>query len=160
MNARSNETPANGAAPSTDDRTAERATKVARVIRRASIGAAAFGVILSPIPLADELVLLPAYAVLSARIARARGLELRAIPWRPIGLTALAGLGVRAAVNLTVSYIPFVAAAANAASAVALTQFFGRYVDAACQGALEGHVTHPLGWRKIVESIRPRPSRA
>jgi len=35
-------------------------------------------------------------------------------------------------VNLTVAYIPGVAAVANAVSAVALTQFLGRYIDGAC----------------------------
>lgn len=111
---------------------------VARAIRGASIAAGALGVVLSPIPLADELALLPVYGVLTAKIARARGVRLQAVPWRPIALTTLAGLGARAAVNLTVSYIPFVAAAANAASGVALTRFLGRYVDAACDTARKG----------------------
>jgi uncharacterized protein (DUF697 family) len=127
---------------------------VARAIRSASITAAALGVVLSPIPLADEIALLPVYGVLTARIARSRGVELRAVPWKPIALTAIAGLGARAAVNLTVSYIPFVAAAANAVSGVALTRFFGRYVDAACETARSGGETTPLGVKDIAESLR------
>jgi uncharacterized protein (DUF697 family) len=106
---------------------------VDRLIRRASILSAALGVVLSPIPLADELLLLPIYGVMTARIARQRGLAAKGIPWRPVMATAAAGLAARAAVNVTVSYIPGVAAFANAVSAVALTQFFGRYVDGACK---------------------------
>src|ERR1019366_6955722 len=106
---------------------------VDRLIRRASILSAALGVVLSPIPLADELLLLPIYGVMTARIARQRGLAAKGIPWRPVMATPAAGLAARAAVNVTVSYIPGVAAFANAVSAVALTQFFGRYVDGACK---------------------------
>ena len=105
---------------------------VERLIRRTSIVTAVFGVVLSPIPLADELLLLPIYGVMTARIAKDHRLSSRLIPWRPVLATAVAGLAARAAVNVTVSYIPGVAAFANAVSAVALTQFFGRYVDDAC----------------------------
>ena len=127
-----------------------------RTIRRATMASVAIGVVLSPIPLADELVFLPGSGVLAAKIARAHGLQLVDVPWRPIALTALAGLGARAAVNVTVSYIPFVAAAANAASAAALTRFFGRYVDTACENAAQGRETQALGWRDIVDSLRPK----
>jgi uncharacterized protein (DUF697 family) len=133
---------------------------VTAVIRRAAVIAAAVGVVLSPIPLADEIVLFPGYGLLTATLARSRGVALRRVPWRPIALTALAGLGARAAVNLTVSYIPFVAAVANAASAAALTTVLGRYVDAACVGAAEGRTVEALGWKDIVEALGVRPSPA
>jgi len=144
----------------TREPTVDRAADVARTIRRATIASIAVGVILSPIPLADELVLLPGYGVLTARIARAHGLSLAEVPWRPIAVTAVAGLGARAAVNVTVSYIPFVAAAANAASAVALTQFMGRYVDTACENASQGRATEALGWKEVVDRIRATRSGA
>jgi uncharacterized protein (DUF697 family) len=128
---------------------------VERIIRRTSIVTGALGVILSPIPLADELLLLPIYAVLSAKIGKDHGLAAGAVPWKPICATAIAGLAARAAVNVTVSYIPGVAAAANAATAVALTQFFGRYVDDACAHP-EG--AKPLGVKDVIERIRPKRS--
>jgi uncharacterized protein (DUF697 family) len=108
-------------------------SNVDRVVRRTSVLTAALGVILSPIPLADELLLLPIYGVMVARIGKAHGLSSGQIPWKPVVATAVAGLAARAAVNVTVSYIPGVAAVANAVSAVALTRFFGRYVDGACR---------------------------
>jgi uncharacterized protein (DUF697 family) len=126
---------------------------VEKLIRRTSIATGALGVIFSPIPLVDELLLLPIYAVMSVRIGRDHSLDARAMPWRPICATAIAGLAARAAVNVTVSYIPGVAAAANAVTAVALTQFFGRYVDEACAHP-EG--AKPLGVQDVIERIRPR----
>ncbi|MEO6420934.1 MAG: hypothetical protein ABIP39_16090 [Polyangiaceae bacterium] len=98
------------------------------------------GVVLSPIPLADELALLPVYGLMTSRIGTHHGLERSEVPWRPIALTAFAGLAARAAINLTVSFIPGVAAVANAASAAALTELFGRYVDTACQNPADAHI--------------------
>jgi len=150
---------ANGSSgPSSPDISPDEARKIelARLLRRASFTAGALGVVLSPIPLADELVLVPIYGVLTARIARSRGITMSAVPWRPIALTAFAGLAARAAVNLTVSYIPGVAAVANAASAVALTRFFGRYVDEACETASQGGETKPMGVKDFAEALRTR----
>src|SRR5215472_6997913 len=106
---------------------------VQRVVRRTSILTAGLGVILSPLPLADELLLLPIYALMTRRIGKEHGLPAAQIPWKPVTATAIAGLAARAAVNITVSYIPGVAAVANAISAAALTQYFGRYVDGVCE---------------------------
>ena len=124
---------------------------VAVVIKRTSIVGAVLGVVFSPIPLIDELLLMPVYAVMTSRIARAKGLPSSRIPWRPIMSTAVAGLSARAAVNLTVSYIPFVSAAANAVSAVALTQFLGRFIDGACD---EPERANAVSFREILEDLR------
>jgi uncharacterized protein (DUF697 family) len=105
---------------------------VARVVRRTSFVAGALAVVLSPIPLADELALLPVYGVMASRIGKIHGLRARDLPWRPIATTTIAALAARAAINVTVSYIPGVAAVANAVSALTLTQLLGRYVDDAC----------------------------
>jgi uncharacterized protein (DUF697 family) len=130
--------------------------KVDRMIRRTSFVTAALGVILSPIPLADELLLLPVYALLTTRIGREHGLGRQDIPWRPVAATAVAGLAARGAVNLSVSYIPGVAAVANAVSAVALTQFFGRYVDAACADPASARA---FSMQEVLATLR-RPAQA
>lgn len=106
--------------------------EVKKTIRRTSIATSIIAVVLSPIPLADELLFLPIYAFMTSRIAKAHGLARGMIPWKPVLSTAIAALTARATVNITVSYIPGVAAVANAASAVVLTELFGRYVDASC----------------------------
>jgi uncharacterized protein (DUF697 family) len=125
--------------------------RVERIIRRTSLLTAALGVVLSPLPLVDEVLLLPIYGVLVSRIGKDHDLAFRQVPWKPICATALAGLTARAAVNLTVGYVPGVAAAASAVSAIALTRFFGRYVDEAC-----AHPAHakPLGVQEVVNHIR------
>ena len=108
--------------------------QVKRVIWRTTIASGTLGVLLSPIPLADELLLVPIYGVMTARIARARGLGLTRVPWKPIGKAVLAGLAARAAANVSFALIPGVAAVANAVSAVALTKLLGDYADKTCRG--------------------------
>ena len=116
-----------------------------------SVVTAGIGAVLSPIPLADEIVLVPIYGVLTWRIARVHHLAFRAIPWKPIWKTALAGLAARAAANITVAYIPGVAAAANAATAAALTELFGSYVDTACANPLDAR---PLLVKDILAQLK------
>jgi uncharacterized protein (DUF697 family) len=113
----------------TDDPT----KRVKRVILQTTVASAALGVVLSPIPLADELLLVPIYGVMTARIGRARGVGVTNVPWRPIGTAILAGLAARAAANVGFAFIPGVAAVANAISAAALTKILGEYADAACR---------------------------
>jgi uncharacterized protein (DUF697 family) len=124
---------------------------VERLIRRTSLLTAGLGVVFSPIPLIDELLLFPIYGVLASRISKDHGLAFGQVPWKPIATTAVAGLAARAAVNVTVSYIPGVAAVANAVSALALTQFFGRYVDEACAHPTEAR---PLSVQEVVSHFR------
>jgi uncharacterized protein (DUF697 family) len=107
--------------------------EVERTIHRTSLVAAVIGAVLSPIPLADEIVLVPVFALLTRSIARSHGLARQEIPWRATVGTAVAGLGARGVLNLSVSFIPGVAAVANAASAALLTELVGAYIDSACE---------------------------
>ena len=108
-------------------------TQVKSVVWQTTLASAALGVVLSPIPLADELVLVPVYGIMTARIARAHGLGLTAVPWKPIFLAVTAGLASRAAANVVFAFIPGVAAVANALSAAALTRTLGGYADTRCR---------------------------
>lgn len=108
------------------------AVQVRRVVRTTSIVSAALGVVLSPIPFADELLLIPIYGVMSARIGKARGLGLGKVPWRSIASATMTGLVARAAFNVSFAFIPGVAAVSNAITAAALTGVLGRYADLAC----------------------------
>jgi uncharacterized protein (DUF697 family) len=122
-----------------------------QTVRRTSLVAGAIAVVLSPIPLADEIALMPVFGVMAARIGKGRGLAPRDIPWRPIGATAIAALAARAAVNVTVSYIPGVAAVANCISAVTVTHMLGSYIDDACADPANAH---PLTVREVSERLR------
>jgi uncharacterized protein (DUF697 family) len=123
--------PANSACPPKAGPREHEDERVKSVIRQTTVASAALGVVLSPIPLADEILLVPMYGVMTVRISRARGKVLRAVPWRPIGKAVLAGLAARAAANVSFAFVPGVAAVANALSAAALTKLVGDYADAA-----------------------------
>lgn len=127
-----------------------------RAIRRASTAAAGISVVLSPIPLADELALVPLYAWLTLRIARVSGKTAKEIPWRPLAKTAFVGLVIRGGIDATVAAIPGVAAVINASTAVALTEIYGACVDYVCH---DPSPTTTLGFREIVEALRTRNAR-
>jgi hypothetical protein len=103
------------------------------IVRASGFGAAAVAAILSPIPLADELVLAPGLLGIATVVGRDRGLGLAQLPWRALTATAAAALAARAALNLAVAAIPGVAAAANAATAFALTRAYADWADRACR---------------------------
>ncbi|HWE22505.1 MAG TPA: hypothetical protein VG496_01070 [Myxococcales bacterium] len=122
-----------------------------RVVHGTSVMAAGVGALLSPLPLVDELVLAPAYGAMSWRIGRLHALPFASIPWRPITRTIVNGLLARAAANLVVAFVPGVAAAANAMTAAALTEWLGGYVDDAC-AAPSGVKAATIG--EILSSLR------
>ena len=124
---------------------------VRRLVARTSYLTGALAVVLSPIPLADEVALLPVFGVMTGRIAKTHGLKLREVPWRPIARTTVAALAARATVNVAVSYIPGVAAVANAASAVTVTRMLGSYIDGAC---VEPSLARPLSVRDIIDRMK------
>jgi uncharacterized protein (DUF697 family) len=106
--------------------------QVQKLVARTSYVTGAIAVVLSPIPLADELAFIPVFGVMASRIAKTHGLGWKEVPWRPIAATTVAALAARATINVAVSYIPGVAAVANAVSAVTVTRMLGGYVDEAC----------------------------
>jgi uncharacterized protein (DUF697 family) len=124
---------------------------VRRLVSRTSFVTGALAVVLSPVPLADEIAFLPVFGVMAARIAKAHGLAVKDVPWRPIAATTVAALAARATVNVAVSYIPGVAAVANAVSAVTVTRLLGSYVDEACQ---EPAVARPLSLKDIAARMK------
>jgi uncharacterized protein (DUF697 family) len=124
---------------------------VKKLIHRTSAVAAGISVVLSPIPLLDEVVLLPAYGIFTARIASRHGLGMAQIPWRPIWKSAFAGLLARGVVNIGVAFVPGVSAVAGAATAAALTEIFGHYVDEACR---EPATAMPLTIRGVIATLK------
>jgi uncharacterized protein (DUF697 family) len=115
-------------------------TLVQRIIDQTSAVAAGAAVLLSPVPFADEALLMPLLGAMTFRIGRAHGLRWNQVPWKAVTKTAAGGLLARATVNLGVSYVPFVAAVANAASAATLTGAFGVYADRACKEPAQAHL--------------------
>jgi uncharacterized protein (DUF697 family) len=130
---------------------------VRKLVARTSYVTGALAVVLSPIPLADELALLPVFGVMTGGIAKTHGLKLGDVPWRPIATTTVAALAARATLNLAVSYIPGVAAVANAVSAVGVTRLLGRYVDDACA---DPGGARPLSAKEILARMTKRAPEA
>jgi hypothetical protein len=130
--------------------------RVARLVHRTGLVNAAIGAVLSPIPLADEIVLFPIFGWLTGRIARLHELPDERIPWGPIRATRVAALVARAGLNVTVAYIPGVAAFANAVSAFAVTELVGRYVDELCR---DPEAARAMTVQDIVEKLREKLKR-
>jgi uncharacterized protein (DUF697 family) len=138
------------AATPRDERSRAIATRTAAL-------AGALGALLSPIPLADELVLVPVYAFMASRIGRVHRLTLRKIPWRPLARTTVTALGVRAGLNLAFALLPGVAAVANATSAVTLTMLLGKWFDEACSDPANAEAISPAA---ILASLEQTIERA
>lgn len=109
--------------------------KVRVTIRVTGLTATALGVVLSPIPFADELLLVPVYGAMTFAIGAANGVGVAEVPWRKVGGAIAGGLAARAVANLAFAFIPGVSALSNAVSAAVLTEALGRYVDGVCQKA-------------------------
>jgi len=122
---------------------------VRALIHRASIVSATIGVVLSPIPLLDELALIPVFAAMTKRIARLHAVA--RVPWRPIVKSAAVGLVARGIVIFPFSPVPGVSAAVDAATAAALTEILGEYVDAVCR---DPETAKPLKVREVADMIQ------
>ena len=105
------------------------------VVRATGLTSMALGVVLSPIPLADEIMLVPIYGGMATAIGVVHGVAPWALPWRKVGRAVVGGLVVRAAANIGFAFVPGVAAVANAISAAVLTEVLGRYIDGLCREA-------------------------
>ena len=124
---------------------------IERAVLAFSILAAGIGAILSPIPFADELVLVPVYGAMASKIAGALKLGLRQAPWKPIARATLTGLAARATINLAFGFIPGVAAVANGTSAAVLTRLLGAYYEAVCVDPIG---TAPLRFKNVIDALR------
>jgi uncharacterized protein (DUF697 family) len=121
------------------------------LVHKTSIANATIAVVLSPIPLVDELILMPVFGVLGARIAKRHQVAKGKTPWRPMMKSAAVGLVARALVNVTVAAVPGVSAAVGAATAVALTEILGEHFDTACA---DPEHAKALAVREVVDMLK------
>ena len=103
-----------------------------KLVHKWSAVSAGIGVVFSPVPLLDEIALFPFYSVFARKIAKRHELTWKQTPWRPILKTTAAGLVARAGVNVALAALPGVSAVWGAATAAALTELLGPYIDHAC----------------------------
>jgi len=102
-----------------------------RLTHRFTAGVAAVGFVVEPIPLLDEMLMIPMQYVLAGSIARARGEKLSSVPWARASLIIWGGVGLRSVSELLFSLVPVVGPASNAALALVTTEVLGHYVDGA-----------------------------
>jgi uncharacterized protein (DUF697 family) len=82
-----------------------------------------------PVPALDELVVIPMHYYLVMRLARARGVATLNLPWRNIQSIIWYGAGARLVVNVSFGLVPVAGAVVNSITAIALTEYLGRYMD-------------------------------
>jgi len=127
----------------------EMADDVRALVHKTSIASATIGVVLSPVPLLDEIVLVPVFAAMTKRIARRHALA--RVPWSPVVKSIVIGLVARGVVIIPFAPVPGVSTAVDAATAVALTEILGEYVDAVCR---DPSSAKPLKVREVVAMIQ------
>jgi uncharacterized protein (DUF697 family) len=97
--------------------------------------AAVIAFITQPIPAGDEIIVIPIHYSLCVKMARKRGFSVLKLPWRSIQRVIWYGAAARLVVNFSLGLLPFIGAFSNAITAIALTEYLGRYLDLA--------ITHP-----------------
>jgi uncharacterized protein (DUF697 family) len=82
-----------------------------------------------PVPALDELVVVPLHYSLCLKLARARGVKAKALPWKQLRRIIWYGAGARLVANFSLGLVPVVGMFSNAITAVVLTEFLARYLD-------------------------------
>jgi uncharacterized protein (DUF697 family) len=103
--------------------------KSRRITRVYSGVAAVTAFIAQPIPGGDELIVVPVQYALCVRLARARGVPVRKLPWRSIQKIIWYGAAARLVANFSMIVVPVVGAFANSITAVVLTEFLAKWLD-------------------------------
>jgi uncharacterized protein (DUF697 family) len=106
------------------DRKARRSTNLTSGV------AACVSFLVAPIPAADELVVIPLHMRLARKLAKQRGVKKEELPWKQIKQVVWWGAGARLIGNIALGEIPLVGGLANAFTAVVLTEFLSRWMDA------------------------------
>jgi len=92
--------------------------------------AAVTAFVTQPIPGGDELLIVPVQYALCARLARARGVSVFKLPWKSIQRIIWYGAAARLVTNFSLIVVPFLGAFGNSITAIALTEFLARWLDA------------------------------
>jgi uncharacterized protein (DUF697 family) len=84
-----------------------------------------------PVPMLDELIVVPIHYALCVKVARARSFSILKLPWKPIKKIIWYGAAARLVGNFSLGLVPVVGMFSNAITAIALTEYLGRYLDEA-----------------------------
>jgi uncharacterized protein (DUF697 family) len=129
---------------------------IRRLTNKYSAVAAVISFITQPIPGADELIVVPIHYGFSVSLTRRRGAPLRRAPWLQVSKIIWGGATVRLFANFTLGLVPVAGLFSNAITAIALTEFLGRYLDA----ALSSEAPPPAVSLKTIRDALRNPRRA
>jgi len=82
-----------------------------------------------PVPVLDELIVVPLHYRLIRRLAEERGVSPKTLPWPQLRRIIWYGAAARLVGNLSVGFVPVVGMFSNAITAIALTEYLARYLD-------------------------------
>lgn len=100
-----------------------------KIVNRLSGVSAVAAFVSQPIPALDELIVVPIHYWLCVRVARARGVSIRKLPWPQLKRIIWYGAAARLVANFSLGLVPVAGMFANAVTAIALTEYLGRYLD-------------------------------
>lgn len=103
--------------------------KTRKLTNRCSGIAAVASFFAQPIPAADELIVVPIHYFLVTRMAKARGVKKRNLPWKSIKKIIWYGAGARLVFNFSLGLIPVFGAFSNSVTAIALTEYLAQWLD-------------------------------
>jgi uncharacterized protein (DUF697 family) len=103
--------------------------KTRRITNTYSGVAAVVAFFTQPVPLLDEVIVVPIHYGLTVRLARSRGVSVFKLPWRSVQRIIWYGAGARLVTNMSLGLVPVVGAFANSITAIALTEFLARWLD-------------------------------
>jgi hypothetical protein len=104
----------------------EVARKLTTRYARLSVG---LGLLFTPLPMLDEVVVVPLHYALCRRLAKERGVKSKDLPWKQLRRIIWWGAGARTALAASLSPIPVAGTVANWVTAYALTEFLSSYLD-------------------------------
>ena len=81
------------------------------------------------VPTLDELIVVPMHYRLVRRVATERGVPTKSLPWTQLRRIIWYGAAARLVGNISIGIVPVVGMFTNAITAVALTEYLGRYLD-------------------------------
>jgi uncharacterized protein (DUF697 family) len=148
-----------------------------RLTRYYSGASAVAAFVTQPVPMLDELIVVPLQYSLCKRLARAHGISRKELPRNEIRKIIWYGAAARLLANFSLGLVPVVGMFSNAVTAIALTEFLSLYVEDALQNperppteitmgglkqvlvsALQKHATQGAKEAEAKASNRPEPS--
>jgi uncharacterized protein (DUF697 family) len=84
-----------------------------------------------PIPVVDEIVVIPIHYWFAGSVTRRHGRGVLGAPWWQLHKIIWGGVGVRAVSRFTLGFVPLAGAISNAITATCVTELLSEYLDEA-----------------------------